>query len=128
MGIHCHGMYPGVVLLSGEGLNSMEDRILKELLKGPKCESCYYANDCPVNYKDTVNCDFFKSIFKSRDAEIKKLREALWMDQPYDLMSCLKQLIKGVDILLHRYDYDDDNWEMMHEAWRTAKEALKDGE
>ena len=84
------------------------NKIIEELMAEPKCERCYFGNNCPIEYKETINCSSFKSIFQSTDAEIKKHTKEI--NRAYDYLSACGvpknragTLCNGIDVLVTRY-------------------------
>ena len=45
----------------------------------------------------------------------------LGLDEPWDLHSVLEEMEKGVDILLHRFGYDGNNWEELQGCLEKSK-------
>lgn len=46
-------------------------------------------------------------------------------DQPWDLLSVLKKLVKASDILLHEKDYDRDGWEEHEFCYKRGLEIIE---
>lgn len=94
----------------------------------------YYNADYPMykpvpyeKCKDARTVRAFIAGYKANELNKARVMPSLpFMDGAYPLTEVLKYLIDATDILLHKYDYDGHNWEILQCAMERGKSILKE--